>query len=135
MKVFHGTLSVVESGQVLATTLWVADGFWSRFRGLQGRWSFARGHALLIVPCRSVHTFWMTLPIDVAAVTTAGKVLDFVERLEPWQTWAGPAETHAILEYPGGTIPQCKSDHLRFLVNDGEPQLPTNLRCLLGLAD
>lgn len=48
---------------------------WSRLRGLLGRRRLAPGHGLLLDPCRAVHTFGMTRPIDVAFVAADGSVL------------------------------------------------------------
>lgn len=50
-------------GKVLAS-LEVADGRAARRRGLTGREGFEG--ALLLRPCRSVHTFGMRFPLDVA---------------------------------------------------------------------
>jgi uncharacterized membrane protein (UPF0127 family) len=54
---------LIREGEVLAA-LDVADSFAARFRGLRGR-DGVEG-ALLLRPCRSVHTFGMRFPIDVA---------------------------------------------------------------------
>jgi uncharacterized protein len=48
-----------ESGEVVVSALEIAGGFWSRLRGLQFRRRLPPGAGLLLVPCRSVHTFWM----------------------------------------------------------------------------
>ena len=39
----------------------VADNSWTRFRGLLGRDSLEAGQGLLIVPCNSIHMFFMRL--------------------------------------------------------------------------
>lgn len=54
---------LLRDDEVLAT-LEVADGFGSRLRGLLGRDGI--DGVLLLRPARSVHTFGMRFPIDVA---------------------------------------------------------------------
>ena len=54
---------LIREGEVLAA-LDVADSFGARFRGLRGREGIEG--ALLLRPCRSVHTLGMRFPIDVA---------------------------------------------------------------------
>ena len=54
---------LIREGEVLAA-LDVADSFGDRLRGLRGR-DTVEG-ALLLRPCRSVHTLGMRFPIDVA---------------------------------------------------------------------
>ena len=54
---------LIREGEVLAA-LDVADTFGARLRGLRGRDGLEG--ALLLRPCRSVHTLGMRFPIDVA---------------------------------------------------------------------
>jgi uncharacterized membrane protein (UPF0127 family) len=54
---------LIREGEVLAA-LDVAESFRARRRGLRGR-DTVEG-ALLLRPCRAVHTFGMRFPIDVA---------------------------------------------------------------------
>lgn len=68
-----------EDGDVIAA-LEIADGRRARRRGLRGR-DELRG-ALVLKPCRQVHTFGMRFPIDVAFCDGAGVVL-VVWTLEP----------------------------------------------------
>ncbi len=64
---------LLKDGQVLAT-LEIADGFEARLRGLLGR--DGMDGALLLRPARSVHTFGMRFPIDVAYCDRDLRVLD-----------------------------------------------------------
>ena len=51
-----------SSGQVVVERLEVADGFWSRLRGLQFRKELPAGSGLLLVPCSSIHTCPQSFP-------------------------------------------------------------------------
>lgn len=50
----------------------LACGLWSCLRGLKRLAGF--GGVLMLVPCRDVHTFGMRQPIDIAFVTSEGRV-------------------------------------------------------------
>jgi uncharacterized membrane protein (UPF0127 family) len=73
-----GGMSVgpVFAGPVYVGPVYVAERPASRARGLLGRRHFDA--ALLIRPCRSVHTVGMSMAIDVAFLDGGGTVLDIV---------------------------------------------------------
>jgi uncharacterized protein len=61
------------------------------------------GAGLWIIPCESVHTFFMKFPIDLVYLDRAHRVRKVVRRLPPWRmSMCLPA--HSILELPPGTI-------------------------------
>jgi hypothetical protein len=72
---------LVRDGDVLAAAE-VADGGRARRRGLLGRDTF--DGALVLRPCRHVHTAGMRFPIDVAFCDAEGLVLRTVS-LVPWR--------------------------------------------------
>lgn len=104
MKRITCELSICSLNKNLVENLWLADTFLSRFQGLQGRWSFPRGQGLILIPCQSIHTFWMNVPIDVLALSADGVIVDSRLALEPWRFWKPKSRCHAILELPAGTI-------------------------------
>ena len=61
----------------------LAVGFFDRLRGLFSK--RAKGDVLLIAPCRSIHTFGMGFPIDIAFIDRQGTVIDSVEGLPPFR--------------------------------------------------
>ena len=81
----------------------VADGFWSRMRGLLGR-QLAEGQGMLIVPCKSVHTFGMKYDIDVAFIDKAGRVVAALPELQPWRVTAFHDTSYAVLELPAASL-------------------------------
>jgi len=72
---------LVRDGDVLAAAE-VASGGRARRRGLLGRDTF--DGALVLRPCRNVHTVGMRFPIDVAFCDSEGIVLRTVS-LVPWR--------------------------------------------------
>lgn len=86
---------------VLGMKVIVARSFTARLLGLLGRPSLARDEALLLVPCASVHTFWMRYAIDAVFLSRDGEVLVVVPNLRPWRA-AAVRRAYACLEMAGG---------------------------------
>jgi uncharacterized protein len=102
----HGYALNRTRRQFLATRLAVADGHWSRLRGLIGTRStdFGDGHGLWIVPCRGVHTWGMRFPIDLVYLTSNLTVLDLAEGLAPWKFAPLRFRAASVLELPEHTL-------------------------------
>lgn len=82
----------------------IANGFWSRFRGLMLTPALAPDRALLITRCPSVHTLFMRYALDLAYFDDDGRVVRLVERLRPWRvSFGGPGATQ-VLELAAGGI-------------------------------
>lgn len=91
-----------------------ATRWFDRLRGLLGSPPPAPGHALLIVPCASIHTAFMRYPIDVVFLDRLGRIRKVVAALPPWRATAclGAAQTlelaagqaRALALVPGGRI-------------------------------
>ena len=90
----------------LATRLAVADGHWSRLRGLIGTSSneFGQGRGLWITPCRGVHTLWMRFPIDVLYLNREQVVLHLETNLRPWRFAPVRSQARSVLELPPDTV-------------------------------
>jgi uncharacterized membrane protein (UPF0127 family) len=76
----------------------------SRFLGLMGKPGLEKGHALLINPCSSIHTFFMRFPIDVVFIDRQSRVVKTAEAVKPWRVVLGGKGAHAVLELPAGTL-------------------------------
>lgn len=93
-----GTL-VVDGRPVAAAAL--AGTRRARSRGLLGASSFAG--ALLLTPCRSVHTFGMRFTIDVAICDRSGRVLA-VHQLPPGRVTLPRRRGRTIVEAMAGSF-------------------------------
>jgi uncharacterized membrane protein (UPF0127 family) len=98
------TVTNVSRGHTLGTRIGVADGWWSRLRGLLGRPAPAEGEGLLLLPCRSVHMFGMRGALDVAFVDRDGAVIAAYHALPPGGRTRWHRRAHAALELPPGTL-------------------------------
>jgi uncharacterized membrane protein (UPF0127 family) len=76
--------------------------FMSRLRGLLGRSSLSASDALLILPCKSVHTVGMKFAIDVVYLDISGNVLATHLHMVPYRSSRGPKGSYAVLEVSAG---------------------------------
>lgn len=77
-----------------------ADSFFSRFLGLMGKRNTDYG--LLLIPCKSIHTFFMKMNIDVIYFDKFLTVVDIDRNMKPWRTGKYRREAYGILELPAG---------------------------------
>ena len=88
---------------VLAERVELAADSKSRKRGLLGRDRLEEGHALVIVPCGAVHTFFMRFTIDVLFVRRDGRVVKCAHAVRPWRM-AVALGAYAVIELPAGAL-------------------------------
>jgi uncharacterized membrane protein (UPF0127 family) len=98
LKVFNRTRQTV-----LGTSVEMADHGATRRKGLLGRSGLASGEGIWIVPCESVHTFWMKFPIDLIYLDRDKKVKKVRSGVAPWRLSAC-LSAHSVLEFASGTI-------------------------------
>ena len=94
----------VTRGSTLVSRGEVADTPWRRMRGLLGRRDLAKGEGLLIVPCNSIHTFFMRFAIDVLYIDSAGVVIGLQHALRPWRLGQFQLRSRCVLELQAGTL-------------------------------
>lgn len=88
---------------VLAVRLEIADSGPKRSKGLLGRAGLGAGEGLWIVPCESVHTFFMRFPIDLVYLDRKNKVKKVRSNVGPWRISAC-LSAHSVIELPAGTV-------------------------------
>jgi uncharacterized protein len=93
---------------VLAQGAEVADSSAKRRTGLLKHSRLEPGDGLWIVPCESVHTFFMKFPIDLVYLDKARKVRKIRKAVPAWRLSAC-LSAHSILELPAGTIEETKT--------------------------
>jgi uncharacterized membrane protein (UPF0127 family) len=87
---------------VLAQAADVADTSAKRRTGLLKHERLEPGEGLWIVPCESVHTFFMKFPIDLVYLDKRKKVKKVRHAVPAWRMSAC-LTAHSILELPAGT--------------------------------
>jgi uncharacterized membrane protein (UPF0127 family) len=102
----------VASGRTLAARVEKADDSASRSKGLLGRESLGADEGLWIaqpalawlVPCPTIHTFFMKFPIDVLFLDGGLQVRRVIEDMKPWRLSPWVRDAHSILELKAGTL-------------------------------
>jgi len=87
---------------VLGDAVEVADTSAKRRTGLLKHTRLEPGQGLWIVPCESVHTFFMKFPIDLVYLDRQRKVRKVRSAVPAWRLSAC-LTAHSILELPAGT--------------------------------
>ncbi|MCI0422977.1 MAG: DUF192 domain-containing protein [Acidobacteria bacterium] len=94
----------VTQQRMLAGVLTVANTFFRSLMGLMGKPGLAEGHGLWIVPCQSIHTFWMRFPIDVIFLDQHRTVVHLVESLRPFRVSKHLSKASSVIELPVNVI-------------------------------
>lgn len=107
-----------SNGRTLADRSERAAGVLQRMKGLLGRDGLERGEGLHIVPCNSIHTFFMRFSIDVLFLDHEGTVLRALDAIPPWRATRVYAKARSVLELPAGTLAETSTragDRVAFL--------------------
>jgi uncharacterized membrane protein (UPF0127 family) len=94
----------VTQQKMLARVLTVADTFLRSLMGLIGKSSLPEGNGLWILPCQSVHTFWMRFPIDLIFLDRQKTVIHLVEGMKPFRVSRHFTKASSVLELPVNVI-------------------------------
>ena len=86
---------------VLADAAEIADSSAKRRTGLLKHDRLAPGEGLWIVPCESVHTFFMKFPIDLVYLDKRRRVRKVRRAVPPWRL-SLCLSAHSVLELPAG---------------------------------
>ncbi|HMB68716.1 MAG TPA: DUF192 domain-containing protein [bacterium] len=76
----------------------------TRKRGLLGRDSLPPDEGMYIVPCQWIHMFGMKFPIDVAFLSSSGRVLALHRSLRPWRLSRPVLRAEGVLELSAGAL-------------------------------
>ena len=93
-----------ETGEVILNELAFARSFWKRFFGLMFRKSLPEGFGIWIEPCKSVHTMWMLISIDIHFLDSKNRVIEIKKMVRPWRVVLAPKGTKSVLEIRSGAI-------------------------------
>lgn len=101
---------------LLAKDIVIADTPFKRLKGLLGKKEFREGHALILKPCNSIHTFFLRFAIDVIFVDKQSKVIEAISCLKPFRLTRIYWLSLLAIELPAGIIQStliCKGDTLQ----------------------
>jgi uncharacterized protein len=88
----------------LADKAIVAHSLLKRIIGLMDRKTLEKGEALIICPCKSIHTFFMRFPIDVVFVDKKDSIIKTISCLKPFRLTRAYWFSKSVIELPAGAI-------------------------------
>ena len=89
---------------ILSDNAVIADTLSGRIKGLLGRKKFKSGEALVIKPCNSVHTFFMSFSIDLLFVDRQDRIVKIVQAMPPFRLSSISLNAAYVIELPAGII-------------------------------
>ena len=100
----------VTKGKLLADSGELASSMVKRMIGLLGRPSLPEGHALIIEPCNSIHTFFMKFSIDVVFVDRNHRIVSVIERMRPFRVSRIYPRARYVIEFPPGVLGRTETE-------------------------
>ena len=101
MKLYKTTNANAE---LLIDELELADGLFSRAKGLLGRKSLAANKALWIKPCNNIHTCFMNFAIDCVFIDKSFCINKIVSDVKPFK-FIGPFwKSSSVIELSAGFV-------------------------------
>ena len=119
-------LSILDSGEVLATDLRWARTPMARSKGLLRGEPLRPGQGLVIEPAAQVHSFGLAYPIDVVFCDRYGMVLHVVRTMRPRRVTRWVRGGRYAIELPAGTVPETvlPGQRLSFDLSEGSRPIP-----------
>ena len=94
----------LESGEVICERVKMANTMDERMIGLMMKKDLVGYDGLLIVPCNSIHTFFMRMNIDVLFLDKKNKIVKIIYDMKPWRLTGIYFKAHQVLEMKAGTL-------------------------------
>lgn len=80
------------------------DTFFKRFRGLQLRRKPLESEGIWLIPCDSIHMFFMFFSIDTLFLDKNNKIVYLKENVKPWTVIGPKKNAYSVIEIPAGSI-------------------------------
>lgn len=91
---------------VVARQVHLARTFYERFWGWMGRKIIGEEEALVLIPCRAIHTCFLKFPLDVLFVASDGQVLLTLTGLRPFRFSPYVRHAQLVVELPADRLAQ-----------------------------
>jgi uncharacterized membrane protein (UPF0127 family) len=92
-----------RGSEAISMKVETAGSFIRRFAGLIGKKKIPAGYCLYFPGCNSIHTFFMSMAIDVIMTSAQGRVEGLFPGILPWK-FAFTREAADTIEAAAGTI-------------------------------
>ena len=92
-----------QEGRIIAERLQIADTFWKRIARLLGRDEMLLDEGVLIMPAKTINTYFFSFPVDVLFLDREGRVVRLADNVMPWQT-LHESGASSIVELSAGAL-------------------------------
>ncbi len=93
-----------NSGTRIVSKLKIADTFLSRAIGLLLTKELKEEEGLLLIPCKSIHTWFMRYSIDIVFLGMNSDVIAVYEKMRPFRATKYHKNARSALELPSGIL-------------------------------
>ncbi len=93
-----------KNRNILANKLEIADNPFKRMKGLLGMRHLSKGKGLHIIPCNSIHSFFMKFNFDAIFINKKNMVVYMIENMPAWQVSKICFDAHSVVELPAGIL-------------------------------
>lgn len=97
-------LKLKGSDHVVSSNVKIAKNFFDRAIGLMFKPPLKDYDSLLISPCRSIHTCFMTYSLDIIFLDQNYKIIKIIRNMRPWRMTLIYWRASQVLELEGGTV-------------------------------
>jgi hypothetical protein len=107
-----------KNRKILAEKLEIANTPFRRMKGLLGRKTISRDEGLHIIPCNSIHSFFMKFKFDALFLNKKNEVVFLIEDMPAWQVSRICFSAYSVVELPSGVIKETETnvgDALEFI--------------------
>ena len=88
-----------SKGNILIDDLEIYNTFFKRLKGLMFKKEIPNSYAVLIIPCSSIHTFFMKFEIGVIYLDKDNTVVKFTPSMKPFRLGPFVKQTSKVIEY------------------------------------
>lgn len=101
---------------ILAEKLEIAESFKDRLLGLMFSTSLGPRDALMLTPCKSIHTFFMNYPIDVLFLDKENKIVKIYKNMVPWRMTGFCFRAEKVIELKGNSLPEKIKEDMELVI-------------------
>ena len=99
-----------KNGKVLANNLEIANNSFKRLTGLLGRNGLNKGEGLHIIPCSSIHSFFMKFRFDAVFINKKNEVVYLIKDMPAWRVSKICFSGYSVVELPSGIINETETN-------------------------
>jgi len=90
------------TNEIVLSNLQIPKTFYKKAKGLIGTKEMDENFGLWLKPCSSIHTFFMSIAIDVIYLDRALKIQRIDHQIQPWRVPRPAFGSHSVIEIKAG---------------------------------